>query len=188
MADEKKASAQDVIDTLRSIDNRLKALMDHFGAGWKPQGESQTVRGEYVAPRVASDRDLDSQYGDPEVKAKDPRDWTGPPMKGNHFSQCPPEYLDLLADRLDFFLSKNEDDLASEENIRIAAIKANDDEAIATALANIDKLKKNLKYNRLDTSRARGWAARKRNGWTAPPQPEGFPSDSAPVEDDSIPF
>jgi hypothetical protein len=78
--------------------------------------------------------DLDGKYGDPEVRAKDPRDWTGEPMKGRRFSECPPEYLDMLASRFDFFAGRETDE-------------------------------KKARYNRLDAGRARGWAARKRNGW-----------------------
>lgn len=91
-----------------------------------------------LAPETAADPveavDLDGKYGDPEVRAKDPRDWTGEPMKGRRFSECPAEYLDLLAARFEFFAGREPD-----------AKKAN--------------------YNRLDAGRARGWAARKRNGW-----------------------
>jgi hypothetical protein len=53
--------------------------------------------------------DLDGPHGDPEVKAKDPRDWTGAPMKGRKFSECPAEYLDMLADRFDYFAEREED-------------------------------------------------------------------------------
>lgn len=52
---------------------------------------------------------LAGPYGDPEVKAKDPRDWSGDSMKGRRFSECPPEYLDLLAKRYDYFASTEED-------------------------------------------------------------------------------
>lgn len=60
------------------------------------------------APAV-NDAVCNGPHGDPLVNAKDPRDWAGEPMKGRHFSECPPEYLDLLADRFDYFASKEED-------------------------------------------------------------------------------
>lgn len=85
--------------------------------------------------------DLDSPHGNPVVKAKDPRDWTGEPMKGRTFSECPADYLDLVAERLDYF-SAQLGDSADDQKKR--------------------------KYNTLDAARARGWAARKRAGWTAP--------------------
>ncbi len=81
--------------------------------------------------------DLDSQHGDPVVKAKDPRDWAGDSMQARKFSECPPEYLDLLAARYDYFAEREAD-------------------------------AKKKKYNQLDAARARGWAARLRNGWTPP--------------------
>lgn len=170
---ETKATAQDVIDTLRSIDASLKLLVAHFGIGAKAQGASGGAAGEYVAPHTASDRDLDSQFGNPEVKAKDPRDWTLGTMKGKRFSECPAEYLDLVADRLDFFIEQAKSDLEDP---------AND--------ANQADIRKKIKYDRLDASRARGWAKRIRAGYVAPVEPEGFPSDApaATVPDDSIPF
>lgn len=89
--------------------------------------------------------------GDPIVKARDPRDWTGPPQTGKRFSECPPEYLDMLADRYDYFVDK----------ARQAVADAHDD-------AELQKAEKDGKYAKLDAQRARAWAARLRTGWTAP--------------------
>lgn len=159
------ATAEDVIGALKSIDASLKALCAHFGIGAKPTATAQTA--------VASDADLDGQYGNPEIKAKDPRDWTGPPMKGKRFSECPAAYLDLVADRLDYFAEREEETVTDET-------ATTDDRKGA---------KKKAHYNRKDAGRARGWAARIREGYTPPAQPEGFPSDAPPPLDDSdIPF
>lgn len=127
-------TTQDVINILTSIDATLKSLL-----------ALSQARMAKAAPQagVASDADLDSQYGDPEVRAKDPKDWTGEPMKGRKFSECPAEYLEMVADRLDYFASDNE---AKGETTK-------------------------ARYNRLDASRARGWAARIRAGYK-PPVPE----------------
>ncbi len=46
----------------------------------------------------ASDRDLDGDRGDPEVKFV-PRGWR-PLYKGRRYSQCDPEFLDALAEQL----------------------------------------------------------------------------------------
>ncbi len=89
---------------------------------------------------AASDSDLDGAHGDPVVKAKDPRDWSGEPMRGRKFSECPPAYLDMVADRAEHFARKNAE--AGDE--------------------------KKAGYDRRDARRARGWAARLRSGWTAP--------------------
>lgn len=76
---------------LRSIDASLKALL----VALRP------VRPVKV--------DLDGPHGNPTIKAKDPRDWTGDTMVGRRFSECPPDYLDLLADRYDYFAEREED-------------------------------------------------------------------------------
>lgn len=89
--------SSEAIDLLKSIDASLKALLRQQ----QGSGSSSTS--------LASDSDLDGKYGDPEVKAKDPRDWTGQPMQGRRFSECPAEYLDLVASRLDYFASRETD-------------------------------------------------------------------------------
>lgn len=89
-------------------------------------------------PAVATDRDLDGKYGDPEVRMR-VRDWSGPDMKGRHFSQCPAEFLDLLAETMDWAASKD--------------AESGDPEKVKYA-----------KYKRVDASRARGWSARIRSG------------------------
>lgn len=102
-------------------------------------------------PQAAPSIDLDSQHGDPIVKAKSPKDWTGDNMTGRRFSECPPEYLDQVAARCEHFVRRDTEKLA----------EASDDEEEA-------KLRKSIKYGALDAQRASGWAARKRAGWTAP--------------------
>lgn len=159
------ATAQDVIDTLKSIDDRLRLLNEHFGIGVRLEPKPDAVSA------VASDRDLDSQHGNPEVKAKDPRDWTGPTMKGRRFSECPAAYLLLVADRLDYF-AKVADELMREQ------VPGSDEAKAAASKA---------RYNRLDASRARGWAERLRKGWTPPPEePAAFTAPA--LTDDDIPF
>ena len=93
-------SDSETLALLRSIDASLKRLVGNIVATDKALGTT-------APPTIASDRDLDSQWGDPVVKARDPRDWTGAPQQGKKFSECPPEYLDMVADRLDYFSSQN---------------------------------------------------------------------------------
>lgn len=142
----------------QSIDASLKALLA------LQRGNAPAV--------VANDADLDGQWGDPIVKTKDPRDWSGESQIGKPFSECPPVYLDLVASRLDFFAEK-----AEAENTLTSGGKP-----VAP-------------FNRRDAARARGWAARLRNGWKPPSADAAaaFPSDSASnsgqmVTDDEIPF
>jgi len=90
---------------------------------------------------AASDTELDSQYGDPQVKVKDPRRWSGPTMRGRKFSECPPEYLDLLAELFDWQGDEAEKKRELTSNNKPVA-----------------------PFRRKDAARARGWAARIRAG------------------------
>jgi hypothetical protein len=65
--------------------------------------------GDNVGPAIADDKDLDSKFGDEQVKF-DPRDWTGNSCKGAPMSHCPPEYLDALAAAFDYFAGRNAGD------------------------------------------------------------------------------
>ncbi len=132
--------SHETLAVLKSIDLSLRKLV--VIAERKAEERVKAAQGKPDSS-VASDRDLDSQWGDPVVKAKDPRDWTGAPQQGKKFSECPAEYLDMVADRLDYFTSQNAG--ATEED------------------------QKKLKYQKLDAARARGWAARIRAGKVAPP-------------------
>ncbi len=149
MAEAPRATAQDVIDTLRSIDATLKSLL--------------ALQRSTQPAEVATDADLDGQWGDPVVRAKDPRDWTGESQLGKPFSECPAEYLDLVASRLDFFAEKAENEGTLTTSGKPVA-----------------------PYNRKDAARARGWAARIRHGYKpAENGAGGFPSDAgAPSADD----
>ncbi|SRR6266571_1382069 len=117
------------IALLKSIDATLKALVALL---------------RVQQPReIASDADVDGQYGDPIIRAKDPRDWTGESQLGKPYSECPPEYLDLVAARLDFFAEKAEAEGTLTSGGKPVA-----------------------PYNRKDAARARKWAQRLRVGWT----------------------
>lgn len=151
------ASAQDVIDVLRSIDGHLQRMAAML---------TQIMNAIPKQTLVANDADLDSQWGDPIVRAKDPRDWSKESQIGKPFSECPPEYLDLVAARLDYFAERAEA------------------EGTLTSTG-----KPVAPYNRRDAARARGWAARLRNGWKAPEQSEtGFPSDANWTDTDDVAF
>lgn len=146
------------IELLESIDKSLKQLLARQSAGSAASGGA-----------VAPDRDLDGKYGDPEVRMKDPRDWTGPVMKGRKFSECPPDYLDMIADRFDYFANKADEEGEKLENGKPAST-----------------------YKRIDAARARGWAKRLRDGrhvQTQPPAASGLVDGwaAAPADDD-IPF
>lgn len=116
------SATEETLSLLRSIDASLKLLVK--------QQQTSTPKA------VATDRDLDSKWGDPLLKFK-PRDWTGASFKDRHFSQCPPELLDLVADSLEWFGKQ-----ADEKGERTNAGKPVGD------------------YKRSDAARARGWAKR----------------------------
>lgn len=119
----------EAIDILKSIDASLKALV-------KMQAGSHK--------EIAEDRDLDGQYGNPVVKF-DPRDWTGPSMKGREMSECPADFLEMLAGTFDYFAMKAEE----------ADEKTSSGKPVAP-------------FKRKDAARARGWAKRIRDGKHVP--------------------
>lgn len=116
------SASEEVVALLKSIDASLKKLVTQ-------------QRGQ----EIASDRDLDGQYGNPLVKFE-PRDWTGEPCKGRHFSECPAPFLDMLAETFDYFASQAEEKNEEHNGKPVAP------------------------YKRRDAARARGWAKRVREG------------------------
>jgi hypothetical protein len=140
--------AAETLALLRSIDASLKQLV--------AQSRGTPAAG---AKAVAPDRDLDSQWGDPELRFM-PRDWTGPSFKGRKFSECPPDLLDLVAESCDYFARK------ADENGE-----------------KTDKGKPLSDYKRLDAARARGWAYRIRTGKHVQTTPPGNGSGTWAGED-----
>ena len=122
---------------------RIEGKLDRLLAG----GSSQ-------APGIASDADLDGQYGNPEVK-KDPPRWTGDSHVGRRYSECSPEYLDEMAGFQTWAAERDEK--------KAAPMPDGDDKK---------KAEKNAWYARQRAGYARGWAARLRAGWK-PPAPQG---------------
>lgn len=140
------AKGEDALDVLRSIDATLKALL----------ALAQQRATKTTTKAVAADRDLDSKWGDPELKFN-PRDWSGPSFKGRHFSECPPELLDLVAETFDYFAKQADEKHEMTDNGKPVA-----------------------DYKRLDASRARGWAQRMRSGKHKPPLSQGNGNNQAP--------
>lgn len=124
----------------------------------------QAVGGKSGGSDVASDRDLDGQYGDEEVRFN-PRDWSGAPIKGKRMSRCDPDALDLLAEACDYFAQKNE-----------------------AAGAKTSSGKPKAQYDRTSAARARGWAKRLRAGWKPPErEPDSFDNQGPDPFDSSEP-
>lgn len=97
--DEVRALRAEVDRAIRGI----TLLVRHLGAAPRPAAEE--------GPRVASDAELDSGTGDPEVR-KDPKRWKGDSYQGQRMSACPPDYLDTLADSCDWKADKDRDEAA----------------------------------------------------------------------------
>jgi hypothetical protein len=126
MANGNNSIGEDMLKVLRSIDAKLGQLVRQSGA---------------ASVDVADDADLDGTYGNPKVNFN-PRDWHGDVMKGARFSECPAEFLDLLAGAFDYFARKAEENDETTTNGKPVA-----------------------PYKRKDAARARGWAKRIRAGY-----------------------
>ena len=121
-------------------------------------------------PDIAPDRTLDSKSGDPVgYKTTPPRDWPPrPSYAGKKLSECPPELLDMLAKRHDYFAEQAE---------------------ISGEMDNKGEKPKSY-WERLNAARARGWAQRIRSGWkpTAKPSFEDAEPFGGTPDDRDIPF
>lgn len=131
--------SQEAIELLKSIDASLRALVK---------------QGAVAHKEIADDRDLDGQYGNPQVKFN-PRDWTGPSMTGREMSECPADFLEMLAGTFDYF-----------------AMKAEEADEKTTAGKPV------APYKRKDAARARGWAKRIRDGKHTPAPVGGAAGDT----------
>ena len=123
----------DAVTLLRALNETATAILTELR-------QARATQGSAAGPTVASDANLDGKYGNPTVTF-DPRDWRGVTCKGLGFSECPPEFLDMLAETYDYFAGK-----------------------AAAADERTSKGKPIADYKRKDAARARGWAARIRAG------------------------
>lgn len=151
-----------------------KRIADLFGVLARTCAEICVVMGgnpnlaSATGGNAAPDRDLDSQWGDEQIK-KDPPRWKkagGASYEGSHMSECDPEFLDVLAEFKEWTAGQNDE-------------KAHGNGPDGAKFA------KYAGYDRKSAARARGWAARLRSGWTAParddtPPSGGFDGGAAP--------
>jgi len=157
---------------LSEVEKKLASVMS--GA---PTGGGAAV-GSSGGGRIATDRDLDSQWGDPIVK-KDPKRWQGPSYAGCHMSECSPEYLEEVASLCDWMGDKDDEQGKTWSNPKkpgSAPVPAS-------------------KFKREEAARARGWAKRLRERGpvqrSAPPPAEGNEFETgggADYSDNEIPF
>ncbi|MFO0563011.1 MAG: hypothetical protein U0269_33630 [Polyangiales bacterium] len=147
----------DIEDRLERIEKKLDQLLAKM-AGASAGGASArgaTPSASAGDKEIASDADLDSPRGNPEVRTV-PKRWTGEDMRGRKYSDCEPEFLDMLADMLDWFANKDDESGAVDKNGNPKS-----------------------KWGRLDATRARGWARRIRADRGESPRASGGGSRSA---------
>lgn len=152
-----------ILARISGLEARVSMLESKPGGGVaRPNGASQNGGSQQRIPfpegRVATDRELDSEWGDPQVKF-DPREkyWAGPSYIDCTFSQCSAEYLDATVSYL------------------AACIYAARKEAEKTGQPADEK---KIGYKEKDAARARGWAKRIREGKVAPTPQTLVPQNS----------
>ncbi|MBL8601577.1 MAG: hypothetical protein JNK72_06620 [Myxococcales bacterium] len=147
-----------VEERLANIERKLDMLLaaSKTQGGARP-GAAASNGGGYGGGDL--DADIDGPRGDPEVRFV-PKRWQGADFKGQKFSQCDPEFLDMLASSYDWFAQQD------------------DEKGVTDAKGNPKS-----KWSRLDAARARAWAARLRGdtGGAAAPRRQAAPARSAPV-------
>jgi hypothetical protein len=152
---------QNIATRLERVEQRLASteVVNSGGGGMAIQGV--VASGENM---IADDADLDSTWGNPEIK-RDPPRWSGPSFVGAKYSDTTPEYLENLASFLDW--KARESDKKNE-------------------MANNGKPRS--VYLRKDAARARGWRKRlmdKSRGGRPAPRPRPAPAEEM---DADMPF
>ena len=153
---------------LTIIEHKIDQLLALLRGGASP---SSKANGQRSGGDVASDQDLDSDRGDPNiVYDPKPKYWDGPSYAGMHYSEVPdPAYLDAMAKYLDAYA--------------YAAGKS------ASEGKDVKKNEKAARYKAIDAGRARGWAKRIRERVAAAPKPSPADADyGGGGNDDDIPF
>ncbi len=132
-----------ILHELRELRREVAELKAAGGArGNGSPGGGRASGGRTDGGAVADDRDLDGLYGNFQVK-RDPPRWDGQSYVGFKLSETEPAYLDCLASFKEWQADKDEQQGKKDAKGRPTA-----------------------PMNRKDAARARGWAARLRNGWT----------------------
>lgn len=132
-------------------------ILKSFAAAMLRTMARNGAAGDTSGRTIAEDSDLDSRFGDPKVR-RDPKHWAGASYVGAHYSQCPTDYLIVLAESLEYFADK--DQKKPKDQVRT---HTNGTPYWA--------------YNLKDAARARGWAARNRGKAMPPPAGNDAPSD-----------
>jgi hypothetical protein len=82
---------------LDTLERKIDWIADHVDRPAAPQGNGSNGGG-----KVAATSQIQGERGNPKVRM-DPRDWPGEKCKGRLANECPPDFLDIYADQLDWF-------------------------------------------------------------------------------------
>lgn len=108
-----------VLARLAAIEARLAAI-EARGA----TTPAATQNAPQAPGRVATDRELDDpQYGDQIVRS-DPKRWSGESFAGRRWSDCSPEFLDMLAGLYDWHAENERTTPGKERFARISESRA----------------------------------------------------------------
>ncbi len=166
---------------LERLEHKLDMLLSHLGVLASANGAGGHEGHGHTPPAPpALEVDIDGPRGNPEVRFI-PKRWEGANYKGKTFSECDPDFLDMLAEAFDYFARKEDETSALDKN---GGPKS--------------------RWTRLDAGRARAWAkrlrgshggangaskARARPAAVAAPAIDDFSAGfPAQEEDDDIPF
>jgi len=117
-------------EDFKRIESKIDRLLAHLGATQQTRTASPTGGGG----EVASDSELDGQYGDKLIK-KDPPRYKGPPLAPCNMSEGSPEWLDALASFCDWRASRDDETNAVDDKGRPKSYWAKKDAALARGWA-----------------------------------------------------
>jgi hypothetical protein len=81
----------------------LGSMVKEFGA---PAPAANGAGKPFTKGAVASVGDLEGRFGNPKVR-RDPKRWAGDSYVGALYSECPSDYLLVLAESLEYFAEKD---------------------------------------------------------------------------------
>lgn len=103
MVTQKNPTLDEKLDILIAKVDRLTQLVE----GKSGRAPSKSHAAQEVAP--ASDAELDGERGDPIVKWDPKYGWDGPSYAGSRFSECPADYLEVVAQARESSAAKKTD-------------------------------------------------------------------------------
>ncbi len=107
---EQQGAGRAILEAIAAMEGRYLRALDELGQRLVDMEKRLARGGGGAAPAgVADDSDLDSEWGNPEIKKNPPR-WQGGDFAGKRLSECTPEFLEELASFHDWRVTKAEDD------------------------------------------------------------------------------